>query len=54
MGSPPMVTPTHKVSRVSLAVAFASAFALGLVAVPVAPAQAADTITAADQPYFAY
>ena len=54
MGSPPMVTPAHKVSRVSLAVASASAFALGLVAVPIAPAHAADTITAADQPYFAY
>ena len=54
MGSPPMVTPKAKVSRVSLAVASASAFALGLVAVPIAPAHAADTITAADQPYFAY
>ena len=54
MGSPPMVTPKHKVSRVSLAIASTSAFALGLVAVPVAPARAADTITAADQPYFAY
>ena len=54
MGSPPMVTPKHKVLRVPLAVASASAFALGLVAVPVAPARAADTITAADQPYFAY
>ena len=54
MGSPPMVTPKAKVSRVSLAVACASACALGLVAVPIAPAHAADTITAADQPYFAY
>lgn len=54
MGSPPMVTTQHKAMRVPLAVASASAFALGLVAVPVAPAHAADTITAADQPYFAY
>lgn len=54
MGSPPMVTTKHKAMRISLAVACASAFALGLVAVPAAPAHAADTITAADQPYFAY
>ena len=54
MGSPPMVTTKHKAMRISLAVSSASAFALGVVAVPIAPAQAADTITAADQPYFAY
>ena len=54
MGSPPMVSPKYKVSRVLLAVVCASACALGVVAVPVAPAHAADTITAADQPYFSY
>lgn len=54
MGSAPMVSPKHSVLRVSVAVACASACALGLVAIPVAPARAADTITAADQPYFAY
>ena len=54
MGPPPMVSPKYKVSRVLLAVVCASACALGLVAVPVTPAQAADTITAADQPYFSY
>ncbi|MCQ5272280.1 S8/S53 family peptidase [Schaalia odontolytica] len=54
MGSPPMVTSKYKVSRVPLAVACASACALGLAVVPAAPARAADTITAADQPYFAY
>ena len=54
MGPPPMVTSKYKVSRVPLAVACASACALGLALVPAAPARAADTITAADQPYFAY
>ncbi|WP_370866004.1 S8 family peptidase [Schaalia odontolytica] len=49
-----MVTSKYKVSRVPLAVACASACALGLAVVPAAPARAADTITAADQPYFAY
>lgn len=49
-----MVTLNRQMLRVSLAVVCASACALGLVAVPVAPAHAADTITAADQPYFAY
>lgn len=54
MGPSPMVTLNRQMLRVSLAVVCASACALGLVAVPVAPAHAADTITAADQPYFAY
>lgn len=54
MGPPPMVTANRQMLRVSLTVACASACALGLVAVPAAPARAADTITAADQPYFAY
>ena len=54
MGPSPMVTLNRQMLRVSLAVVCASACALGLVAVPVAPAHAADAITAADQPYFAY
>ena len=54
MGPSPMVTLNRQMLRVSLAVVCASACALGLVAVPVAPAHAADTITAADQSYFAY
>ena len=54
MGSPSMVTRYRSTVRASLTAVFASACALGLVAVPAAPARAADTITAADQPYFAY
>ena len=54
MGPSPMVTLNRQMLRVSLAVVCASACALGLLAVPAAPAHAADTITAADQPYFAY
>ena len=52
MGSPSMVTRYRSTVRASLTAVFASACALGLVAVPAAPARAADTITAADQPYF--
>ena len=54
MGSPPMVTRYRSTVRASLTAVCASACALGLVAVPAAPARAADTITAADQPYFSY
>ena len=54
MGPPPMVTPNRQMLRVSLAVACSSVCALGLVAVPAVPTRAADTITAADQPYFSY
>ena len=54
MGPPPMVTANRQMLRVSLTVACASACALGLAVVPAAPARAADTITAADQPYFSY
>ena len=59
MGSSPMVT-TNRVSdrrrRLRLAGAFAMILALaaGAIALPAAPAHAADLITAADQPYFAY
>ena len=40
--------------RHSLAVVAVGALAAGIVSIPAAPANAADTITAADQPYFAY
>ena len=40
--------------RHSLAVVAVGALAAGIVSIPAAPAHAADTITAADQPYFAY
>lgn len=54
MGPPPMVTPKYKFSRVPLAVACASTLAVAVTALPAEPANAADTITAADQPYFTY
>ena len=54
MGPPSMVTRYRSTVRASLTAVCASACALGLVAVPAAPARAADTITAADQPYFSY
>ena len=54
MGSPSMVTRYRSTMRASLTAVCASACALALVAVPAAPARASDTITAADQPYFAY
>ena len=40
--------------RNSVAAATVGALAAGIVSIPAAPANAADTITAADQPYFAY
>lgn len=40
--------------RNSVAAAAVGALAAGIVSIPAAPANAADTITAADQPYFAY
>ena len=54
MGPPSMVTRYRSTMRASLTAVCASACALALVAVPAAPARASDTITAADQPYFAY
>ena len=59
MGSPPMVTTNHvsdrrRRLRLVGACAMTLALAAGAIALPAAPAQAADPITAADQPYFAY
>lgn len=52
MGSAPMVTSPR--IRVALSAACATALALATPIVEASPASAADTITAADQPYFAY
>lgn len=52
-----MVRPQKKRrvrARNCVAVAAVGALAAGIVSIPGAPANAADTITAADQPYFAY
>jgi len=52
-----MVRPQKKRrarARNCVAVAAVGALAAGIVSIPAAPAHAADTITAADQPYFAY
>lgn len=52
-----MVRPQKKRrvrARNCVAVAAVGALAAGIVSIPAAPANAADTITAADQPYFAY
>ena len=59
MGSSPMVTTNHvsdRRRRLSFAGACAMTLALaaGAIALPAAPAHAADPITAADQSYFAY
>ena len=59
MGSSPMVTTNHTSNRrrrLSFAGACAMTLALaaGAIALPAAPAHAADPITAADQSYFAY
>ena len=59
MGSPPMVT-TNRASgrrrrlRLAGACAMTLALAAGAIALPAAPAHAADPITAAEQPHFAY
>ena len=52
MGSVPMVTSPR--IRVALSAACATARALAAPIIEASPARAADTITAADQPYFAY
>ena len=52
MGSPPMVTTTR--TRIALSASCAAALALAMPIVEASPARAADTITAAEQPYFAY
>ena len=54
MGSPPMVTRRNSTARLLGVVASTLTLAAGATALPSEPAQAADTITAADQPYFAY
>lgn len=54
MGSPPMVTRTNNTARMLGVAASALALSVGTTALPSGPAQAADAITAADQPYFAY
>ena len=52
MGSAPMVISPR--TRVALSAACATALALATPIIEASPANAADTITAADQPYFAY
>ena len=52
MGPPPMVTTTR--TRIALSASCAAALALAMPIVDASPARAADTITAAEQPYFAY
>ena len=54
MGSPPMVTRTNSTARMLGVAASALALTVGTTALPSGPAHAADTVTAADQPYFAY
>ena len=54
MGPSPMVTRYRSTVRVSLTAVCASTLAIAVTTLPVEPANAADTITAADQPYFAY
>ena len=59
MGSSPMVTTNHTSGRrrrlrLTGACAMTLALAAGAIALPAAPAHAADPITAADQSYFAY
>ena len=49
-----MVTHTNSAARLLSVAASALALAAGATALPSGPAHAADTITAADQPYFAY
>ena len=52
MGSAPMVTSPR--TRIALSAACATALALATPIIEASPASATDTITAADQPYFAY
>ena len=58
MGPSPMVTTKHASSRRRLRLAGACAMTLalaaGAIALPAAPAQAADPITASEQPFYAY
>ncbi len=54
MGSPPMVTRRNNTARLLGVAASTLTLAAGATALPSEPAQAADTITASDQPHFAY
>ena len=54
MGSPPMVTRNISTARMLGVAASTLALSMGTTALPSGQAHAADTITAADQPYFAY
>ena len=54
MGSPPMVTRRNNTARLLGVAASTLALAAAATVLPTDPAHAADTITAADQPYFAY
>ena len=59
MGSPPMVTTNsapglRRLLRLAGTCAMTLALAAGAIALPAAPAQAANPITAAEQPHFAY
>lgn len=54
MGPSPMVTRYRSTVRASLTAVCASTLAIAVTTLPVESANAADTITAADQPYFAY
>ena len=52
MGPPPMVTSPS--TRIALSASCAAALALAMPIIDASPARAADTITASEQPYFAY
>ena len=54
MGPPSMVTRYRSTVRASLTAVCASTLAIAVTALPAESANAADAITAADQPYFAY
>ena len=54
MGSPPMVTRANSTAHMLGVAASTLALATGATALPSGPAHAADTITADDQPYFAF
>jgi len=54
MGPPPMVTRYRSTVHAALTAVCASTLAIAVTALPAEPANAADIITAADQPYFTY
>ena len=49
-----VTTPPTRAARAARAAACAAALSVATAALPAGPAHAADTITAADQPYYAY